>query len=917
MTLVGTTLGRIRIVEPLGKGGMGDVYVGYDEALKRKVALKAIRDERRLDAETKARFLREARVLSQLDHPNICQIHEFIEGDDSDFLVLELIDGETLKKALDDNELSPSFKLHVAERVTDALVAAHAKGIAHRDLKPENVMLTADGGVKVLDFGLAYTVDENVAAALDPTSDPQQPASASPQPTTGSQPLLAPTEVWTHSPDAAETATSDPPDDLSETRLGTRRASLPKAASADGEVSNPSDFVETQHGIVMGTVAYMSPEQARGERATVAGDMYSLGLILQELFTGLSAYETGLELLPMLMHVGSAETLPVTGVDPDLADLITQLKSLAPEHRPSATETADRLRWIRGKPARRMLRRIAIAAVVVLILGLLKYTFEIRRERNKALAASREAEEVSEFLVNLFAVSDPSAARGNSITARELLDYGAAKITTQLGSQPSSRARLMLTMGRVYRQLGLYDQALPLLEEGLEIRQDTLGEKHLDTGVALDLLANLYHDQGDYNRAEPLLRQAVEIRQEALGDDHPTVAAGFNNLAFLHRTRGELDVAEPLFLQALSIQEKAYGSRHVDVASTLANLGDLYRSRGEYSKAESRLRQAIDLQEQLLAPDHPSLASSLNNLAVIYHEQGRTSQAEPLFKRTVEIYEKVLGPDHPDVATCLNNLAELYRGIGDYRRAEPLYQRALAIQQTALGTSHPGVAITLSNLADLHSARGEARQAEVLYEQVLAIQQEALGDDHISVAVTLNHQADLYQERANAAKAEALYRRALALQEKTFGRDHPSVAITIADLAHLFARQGRHEDAQRLYLRAQASAKQNREEQPNSAFARHRLAAIKVGLGEVYQAAGAKHRATETWTRAEEIMAPLTTNSELVAFLHTHTLVLLHLGKVDDARPIATKLLERGWRHPDFIRLCQQHGLPASSSTVY
>ncbi len=913
MTLVGTTLGRIRIVEPLGKGGMGDVYVGYDETLKRKVALKAIRDERRLDAETKARFLREARVLSQLDHPNICQIHEFIEGDDSDFLVLELIDGETLKKALEDSELSQSFKLHVAERVTDALVAAHAKGIAHRDLKPENVMLTTDGGVKVLDFGLAYTVDENVAAALEgdgsssfaaatPATSATSAASAtSATAATGSLPPLDPTVVWDRGADTGI------PADLSPTRPGTRQA-LATGSVPSGDTT-PTDFIETQHGIVMGTVAYMSPEQARGERATVAGDMYSLGLILQELFTGQSAYETGLELLQMLLKVGSGETLTVTGVDPDLANLITELKSLDPQQRPSATETANRLRWIRGKPARRMLRRIAVAVVVVLVLGLLKYTFEIQRERNKAIAASREAEEVSEFLVSLFAVSDPSSARGNSITARELLDYGATKITTQLDSQPSSRARLMLTMGRVYRQLGLYDQALPLLEEGLEIQQSLLGDEHLDTGFALDLLANLYHDQGDYERAEPLFRRALEIRQQALGDEHPSVAAGLNNLAFLHRTRGDNDSAEPLFLRALSIQEKAYGQRHVDVASTHANLGDLYRSRGAYDQAEANLRRAIDLQEQLLAPDHPSLASSLNNLAVIYHEQGRTSLAEPLFERTLEIYEKVLGSEHPDVATCLNNLAELYRGVGDYSRAAPLYQRALAIQQQALGASDHRVAITLSNLADLHSARGEAPQAEAFYERVLAIQETAFGSDHPSVAVTLNHQADLYQGSDNAASAEALYRRALTIQENAFGRDHPSVAITVADLADLFGRQGRHEDAQRLYLRAQASAKQTQAEQPNSALARHRLAAIKVGLGRVYQAAGATRRATESWTRAEEMMAALTPNSELVAFLHTHTLALLYLGRIDDARPMVTKLQERGWRHPDFLELCQEHGL--------
>lgn len=165
MSLIGTSLGRIRVVDTLGIGGMGEVYLGYDETLKRKVALKAIRDDQRFDAEAKARFLREARVLSQLDHPGICRIYELVEGEDSDFLVLELIEGTSLRKAMDGG-LDGPLKLYVAEMVAEALAAAHAKGVAHRDLKPENVMLTTDGEVKVLDFGLAFPVDERLASSM-------------------------------------------------------------------------------------------------------------------------------------------------------------------------------------------------------------------------------------------------------------------------------------------------------------------------------------------------------------------------------------------------------------------------------------------------------------------------------------------------------------------------------------------------------------------------------------------------------------------------------------------------------------------------------------------------------------------------------------------------------------------------------
>src|SRR5262245_13732250 len=158
MSLVGRTVGHVRIEALLGRGAMGEVYRGFDTALERPVALKAIRAEQRVTAEARGRFLREARLLSKLDHPNICRVYDLLEGTDCDFLALELIEGETLRSAA--SRLSPEETLRIGEQIAGALAAAHARGVVHRDLKPENVMLTAGtaaGGrvVKVLDFGLA------------------------------------------------------------------------------------------------------------------------------------------------------------------------------------------------------------------------------------------------------------------------------------------------------------------------------------------------------------------------------------------------------------------------------------------------------------------------------------------------------------------------------------------------------------------------------------------------------------------------------------------------------------------------------------------------------------------------------------------------------------------------------------------
>jgi serine/threonine protein kinase len=157
--LLGASLGHIRVVDVLGKGGMGAVYAGFDQKLERRVALKAIQ-EGRLDDATRTRFLREARVLSLLKHPHICEIYDYLETDQGDFLVLELIEGRSLKEVIAQPS-DQATKMRIARQLGDVLVVAHARGIIHRDLKPANVLITGAGNVKVLDFGLARPTHED------------------------------------------------------------------------------------------------------------------------------------------------------------------------------------------------------------------------------------------------------------------------------------------------------------------------------------------------------------------------------------------------------------------------------------------------------------------------------------------------------------------------------------------------------------------------------------------------------------------------------------------------------------------------------------------------------------------------------------------------------------------------------------
>jgi serine/threonine protein kinase len=360
-------ISHYQLLEPLGQGGMGEVYSGFDETLKRRVALKAIRAEHRLSAQARTRFLREAQILSQLDHPQICRIFDYVEGPDADYLVLEFIEGRSLRSAIR-NGLDRSFTLRIAEQIVAVLAVAHAAGVVHRDLKPENVMVTAAGDVKVLDFGLARSGDsvnagQEASAAIGDASHPV----------------------------SAGRATADAMVRLQADSTAAEMATMPPSAQ---------DIIMTEHGRVLGTLAYMSPEQARGEPASAASDMYSFGLLLQELLSGEPPYAPGLSRLELLTAATEAQTRPVKGVGADLTALIERLKSPAPTRRPTAVEAAERLRWIRDKPKRR-LRALGAAAIVLLLAGGgVKYTLDLDRERTVAEQRRDQAEGLIGFMVS-------------------------------------------------------------------------------------------------------------------------------------------------------------------------------------------------------------------------------------------------------------------------------------------------------------------------------------------------------------------------------------------------------------------------------------------------------------------------------------------------------------------------------------
>ena len=294
----GQLIRNIRVERLLGSGGMSEVWRGFDDKLRRPLALKVVHAGRRLDPVARVRFLSEAQILSSLEHPGICKVYGLEEADGEDVLVMELVEGTPLNEV---RGLDHGAKLAVGEAIAEVLAVAHRHGIVHRDLKPQNVMRTPAGGVKVLDFDLAH-------------------------------------------------------------RLGTDPAEG-TFAEAPGVARSGDRSTATPDGALVGTVGYMSPEQATGDPLTTASDLYSLGIVLHELFTGRRAYVEVPSLEARLLKVSLADTMPVEGVEPALAELIESLEDLDPGGRPPAEAVARRLRELRRASGRaRWLRWVAVAA---------------------------------------------------------------------------------------------------------------------------------------------------------------------------------------------------------------------------------------------------------------------------------------------------------------------------------------------------------------------------------------------------------------------------------------------------------------------------------------------------------------------------------------------------------------------------
>ena len=318
-----------------------------------------------------------------------------------------------------------------------------------------------------------------------------------------------------------------------------------------------------------------------------------------------------------------------------------------------------RLAIISGSAVVGMVAAIGLATTAILARN------EAEQQRVRAEAEAETARQTAEFMVSMFSVSDPSEARGNTITVREIMDQGAARIEQELATQPAVQATLMHTMGSVYKSLGLYPESRSLLEGALAQRREILGDQNAEVALTQRHLADVLSRQAQFDEAEPLYEEALEIQRTVLGEQTVAVADTLVGLAELLTKEGRFEEAEGPLRASLEIRRESLGEEHLDVAKSMEDLGMNFFDQGNYDAAEEMLRDSNAMRTRLLAGSpHPQLASGLNNLALILWDQGRLKEARELYSTALEMNRVLHEEFHPAIAANMNNLAMVLHDSG-------------------------------------------------------------------------------------------------------------------------------------------------------------------------------------------------------------------------------------------------------------
>jgi serine/threonine protein kinase len=731
------SIGPYELVKTLGEGGMGQVWLAEQTApVRRQVALKLIKGGL-YDSAVIQRFESERQSLAVMNHPTIAKVFDAGSTKDGQpYFVMEYVDGLPITRYCDNRELKIPERLELFIKVCEGVQHAHQKAIIHRDLKPSNVLVVEVDGKpvpRIIDFGIA------------------------------------------------------------------------KAVSSQ---ANAEQTIFTQAGSVVGTPGFMSPEQAdpRVQDVDTRTDVYSLGVILYVLLTGTLPFDLEGwrkkpvdEVLRQLREEdpqspstklrGEKETATdsaakratepgqlVSMLRGDL-DWITMKAIEKDRTRRFGTPSelaADLERYLQKKPIlarpastgyrvgkyvqrHRVGVAMAGAAAALLVAFAVAQAAQLRRITRERDRANR----ITEFMTSMFKVSQPSESRGNTITAREILDKGSADIETSLVEDPELQAELTDVMGNVYTSLGLYPKGGALLQRAVETKKRALGPNSPKTLLSMSNLAWNLQRQGHYDESEKLGREALEGQMRLQGPDNKDSLRTASDLSWTFYELGKYAESEKLLTQTLERERHVLGPTDRQTLISMSTLAWTIAQEGRYPEAEKMESEAVDIARHSLSPDNPELQVAMNNLAGIYQSEGRYADSEKLNREMLELSKHSRGLEHPDTLIGMNNLANVLAYENNFDEAIKLQQETLQIQRRVLGPEHRDTLITMSGLGNTLAGAGRFDEAEKLLRQTLDIQTRLYGPDHPRTADTMYNMACVAAKRGNLDEAFSLLKHAL------------------------------------------------------------------------------------------------------------------------------------------------------------
>lgn len=741
-------VGAYRIVSRIGRGGMGSVYLAErdDGQFQQQVALKIIR--RGLDTDDiLSRFLYERQILASLDHPNIARLYDGgITEDGRPYFVMEYVDGLPIDTYCDANRLTPHQRLDLFRTACRAVQYAHQNMVIHRDLKPSNILVTQDGEVKLLDFGIAKLLDDEGMPMTRPMTSQgvrlMTPEYASPEQVRGAN-ITTASDVYALGVLLYELLTGRRPYQITE-----RVQHEIERIILEEEPTRPS------------TAIRRATQSTKGDVKTAE--------------TGPSISETRSTSISRLKKM-------LMG---DLDNIILKALQKTPDRRYSTVDqfANDILNYLDGLPVSahrdsvgyrvsKFVRRhkigvaatsvIAVLAVVVFVFSVVtaSQARKLAEERDRVALEAEKSERVKDFLISIFNVADPGQTEGKEVTAGEILEQAVERIGEELAEQPLLQAELLDAMGEVYISLSQFDDASALYENALEL-------KH----------------------------QAIEE------DDHPELAYTLHQLAVLNYFKGNYVVSEAAHQDVLAMRQRIYNGDHPDVVLSLSEVGTSQWGQGKYDEASATILEAVEMAKRLPDVDLESIAQNQKYLGVIASSQGKYAEAENYLRDALLGFLEAEDVDVQWVPNTQSDLAMVLAYQGSYNEAEAIMRESIATYRTIYGEKHGNVAALLSNLSIILSYKQDHAGAERIMRESLAIRRELFGDASAQVANSLHNLGSVIDLQNRPAEAEPFVREALAIRRKLYGNVHPQVQSTLSSFCSILVKQQSFSEAEACFI---------------------------------------------------------------------------------------------------------------------